>query len=102
MSMQLITALIYWVAVTIWLAVLATVAVHYIRNPRIFGTTRLLLFVVAIDTVRNLVENVYFGFLFGGQYGLFPKAIAQSLGDPALLIMPKLINILSGCLVLGL
>jgi diguanylate cyclase (GGDEF)-like protein len=102
MSMQLITALIYWVAVTIWLAVLATVAVHYIRNPRIFGTTRLLLFVVAIDTVRNLVENVYFGFFFGGQYGLFPKAIAQSLGDPALLIMPKLLNILSGCLVLGL
>jgi diguanylate cyclase (GGDEF)-like protein len=102
MSMQLITALIYWVAVAIWLAVLVTVAVHYIRNPRIFGTTRLLLFVVAIDTGRNLVENIYFGLFFGGQYGLFPVGIAQSLGNPALLVMPKLLNILSGCLVLGL
>ncbi len=102
MSMQLITELIYWVAVTIWLAVLATVAVHYIRNPRIFGTTRLLLLVVAIDTGRTLVENVYFGLLFGGQYGLFPAVFAQDLGNPALLVMPKLLNILSGCLVLGL
>jgi diguanylate cyclase (GGDEF)-like protein len=102
MSMQLITALIYWVAVTIWLAVLATVAIHYIRNPRIFGTTRLLLFVVAIDTCRNLVENVYFGLFFGGEYGLFPAGFAHSLGNPALLVMPKLLNILSGCLVLGL
>jgi diguanylate cyclase (GGDEF)-like protein len=102
MSMQLITALIYWVAVMIWLAVLVAVAIHYIRNPRIFGTTRLLLLVVAIDTGRNLVENVYFGLFFGGQYGLFPAALAQSLGNPALLVLPKLLNILSGCLVLGL
>ncbi|HZL39208.1 MAG TPA: GGDEF domain-containing protein [Pseudolabrys sp.] len=102
MSMQLITALIYWVAVMIWLAVLVTVALHYIRNPRIFGTTRLLLFVVAIDTCRNLVENVYFGLFFGGEYGLFPTGFAHGLGNPALLVMPKLLNILSGCLVLGL
>jgi diguanylate cyclase (GGDEF)-like protein len=102
MSMQLFTALIYWVVVIVWLAVLTTVAVHYIRNPRIFGTTRLLLLVIAIDTFRNLVENIYFGLFFGGQYGLFPAALAQSLGNPALLVLPKLLNILSGCLVLSL
>jgi GGDEF domain-containing protein len=100
--MQLVTALIYWVAVSIWLAVLTVVAVHYIRNPRIFGTTRLLLFVVAIDTCRNLVENVYFGLLFGGRYELFPAAFAQSLGNPSLLALPKMLNVISGCLVLGL
>ncbi|MGH6739194.1 MAG: GGDEF domain-containing protein [Bradyrhizobium sp.] len=102
MHMQLITALIYWVAVAIWLTVLTIVAVHYIRNPRIFGTTRLLLLVVAIDTFRNLVENVYFGLFFGGQYGLFSAKIATTLGNPYLLIQPKLFNIGSGCLVLGL
>jgi diguanylate cyclase (GGDEF)-like protein len=100
--MQLITALIYWVVVIVWLAVLTAVAVHYIRNPRIFGTTRLLLLVIAIDTFRNLVENIYFGLFFGGQYGLFPAAVTQSLGNPSLLVLPKLLNILSGCLVLGL
>jgi diguanylate cyclase (GGDEF)-like protein len=102
MNMQLFTALIYWVVVIVWLAVLTAVAVHYIRNPRIFGTTRLLLLVVAIDTFRNLVENIYFGLFFGGQYGLFPASVAQSLGNPSLLVLPKLLNILSGCLVLGL
>jgi diguanylate cyclase (GGDEF)-like protein len=102
MSMQLITSLIYWTVVVIWLAVLTAVVVHYIRNPRIFGTTRLLLLVVAIDTIRNLVENVYFGLLFGSQYGLFNPALAKTLGNPYLLVQPKLLNIISGCLVLGL
>jgi diguanylate cyclase (GGDEF)-like protein len=102
MSMQLVTALIYWVVVLVWMAVLTTVAIHYIRNPRIFGTTRLLLLVIAIDTFRNLVESIYFGLFFGSQYGLFPTAIMQVLGNPSLLVLPKLFNILSGCLVLGL
>jgi diguanylate cyclase (GGDEF)-like protein len=100
--MQLVTALVYWVVVAIWLAVMAAVAVHYIRNPRIFGTTRLLLLVVAIDTFRNLVENVYFGLLFGAQYGLFAANSFASLRNPYFLIEPKLLNIVSGCLVLGL
>jgi uncharacterized integral membrane protein len=65
--------------VVIWLAVLTAVAVHYIRKPRVFGATRLLLLVVAIDTIRNLVENVYFGLLFGSQSGLFSSALAGSL-----------------------
>ena len=102
MSMQVITALIYWVVVVVWLAVLTAVAVHYIRNPRIFGATRLLLLVVAIDTIRNLVENVYFGLLFGSQSGLFSSALAGSLRNPYLLVEPKLFNIVAGCLVLVL
>src|SRR5476651_657861 len=102
MSMQLITGLIYCVAVIVWLAVLGTVFFQYIRNPRIFGTTRLLLLVVAIDTCRNLIENVYFGLFFGGQYGFFPAELAESLGNPALVIIPKVLNIVAGGFVLGL
>jgi diguanylate cyclase (GGDEF)-like protein len=100
--MQLITGLIYCVAVIVWLAVLGTVVYYYVRNPRIFGTSRLLLLVIVIDTVRNLVENVYFGLFFGGQYGFFPAAMAISLGDPAFVILPKVLNIAAGCFVLGL
>ena len=70
--MSIAAAFIYWVIVTVWLVVLATIGVFYIRNPRAFGTTRLLLAVIGIDTIRNIVENVYFGLYFGGQYGLFP------------------------------
>jgi len=98
--MTLAAALIYWVIVTLWLTVLGTIAVYYIRNPAVFGTTRLLLMVVAIDTLRNIIENLYFGIYFGAQYGLFPAGIVETLGKPSLLIMPKIVNVAAGCVVL--
>lgn len=100
--MQLVTALVYWVVVALWVAILATVIVYIMRNPRLFGTTGLLLLVLGIDAGRNVIESVYFGLFFGGQYGLFPKAVAETLGNPWLVILPKLINIAAGGLVLGL
>jgi signal transduction histidine kinase len=100
--MALVAALTYWVIVILWLTVLGTLLVFYVRNPRVFGTTRLLLAVVAIDTIRNIVENIYFGIYFGGQYGMFPASVISVLGNPYLLIVPKLINILAGCVVLSL
>jgi diguanylate cyclase (GGDEF)-like protein len=99
--MQLVAALIYWVIVALWLGVLVAVLVYYSRNPKIFGVTRLLLFVVALDTCRNIVENTYFGLFFGSQYGFFPAGIAGVLGNPALIIIPKLVNVAAGCIVIG-
>jgi signal transduction histidine kinase len=101
-AMTFAAALIYWVIVALWLTVLITLAVFYARNPRLFGTTRLLLSVVAIDTSRNIVENIYFGVYFGGQYGIFPAAVVGLLGEPVLLILPKILNVVAGCVVLGL
>jgi diguanylate cyclase (GGDEF)-like protein len=60
-----------------------------------------LLLVVALDTCRNIVENTYFGLFFGSQYGLFPASIAGVLGHPALLIIPKLVNVAAGLFVIG-
>jgi len=100
--MNMAAALIYWIIVPIWLTVLATVLIYYIRDPRAFGTTRLLLAVIAIDTCRNVVENVYFGLYFGARYELFPPGFAEVLGNPFLLIVPKLANVAAGCVVLGL
>ena len=100
--MSLAAALIYWVVIVIWLTVLMTLLFFYVRNPRVFGTTRLLLAVVAIDTLRNIVENVYFGLYFGGQYGLFPSQFVTVLSNPYLLIIPKVLNVIAGCVVLGL
>ena len=77
--MQLLAALIYWVVVALWASVLGVVLYNYARNPRIFGTARLLLVVIGIDTARNIIENVYFGLMFGGQYGIFPKALVGIL-----------------------
>jgi diguanylate cyclase (GGDEF)-like protein len=100
--MAIAAALIYWVIVAIWLAVLGTVCWNYARNARTFGTTRLLLGVIAIDTTRNIVENVYFGLYFDSLYGFFAPAVGAVLGQPLLLIMPKVLNVVSGVLVLSI
>ena len=100
--MGLAAASIYWVAVALWITVLVTVLVAYVKDSRAFGTTRLLLCVLAIDTFRNIFENSYFGLYFGAFYGLFPHVVVTVLGQPVLLIMPKILNVLAGCVVLGL
>lgn len=100
--MTLAAALIYWVVVSLWLSILSVIAVAFLRAPKRFGAMRLLLAVVVIDTARNIIENVYFGLYFGSQYGLFPESIIGLLGNPKLLIVPKVINVLAACVVLGL
>jgi diguanylate cyclase (GGDEF)-like protein len=100
--MNVAAASIYWVIVALWVTVLVTVLVSYFKNPQAFGTTRLLLCVLAIDTFRNIFENVYFGLYFGGIYGLFPQVVVTVLGHSQLLIVPKILNVLAGCVVLGL
>jgi diguanylate cyclase (GGDEF)-like protein len=100
--MNLLAALIYWAIVALWLTVLSTIIYFYLRNSRAFGTTKLLLGVLAIDSARNIFENLYFGAYFGGQYGLFPIETVHILGRPAFLILPKILNLGAGCLVLGL
>jgi diguanylate cyclase (GGDEF)-like protein len=97
----MLTALIYWAVVIVWLCVLATAIVLSRRNRGALGTTRLLLVVVAIDTIRNVIENSYFGAYFGGKYGLFPEGVTVVLGNPYLLILPKIANIMAGGIVLG-
>jgi diguanylate cyclase (GGDEF)-like protein len=100
--MTTVAASIYWVIVALWLTILGTICFFYVRNPRAFGTTRLLLAVLAIDTGRNIIENIYFGLYFGGQYGLLSPEWAHVLGQPILLIVPKVLNIVAGAVVLGL
>ena len=100
--MTYVATYIYWVIVALWLTVLSSVVYYYLRNPRAFGTTRLLLSVIGIDTARNIFENIYFGLYFGGTYGVFPAWTTEVLGQPALLIIPKIANVTAGCVVLGL
>jgi diguanylate cyclase (GGDEF)-like protein len=99
---NLVAAMIYWVIVAIWLTVLGMIACFYIRNPRAFGATRLLLAVLAIDTFRNVFENTYFGLYFGSLYRVLPESIEAALGAPILLIIPKVLNAIAGLVVLSL
>jgi hypothetical protein len=78
--MSFAAAGIYWVVVALWAAVLSSVIFFYARNPKAFGTIRLLLLVVGIDAFRNVFENVYFGLYFGARYGFFSNDIVGVLG----------------------
>lgn len=91
--MNIAAALVYWVIVAVWLGVLGAICVAYLRNPTVFGASRLLGAVLALEIARNLVENTYFGFYFGGVYGLFDGSVSRGLGNPYLLILPKLLDI---------
>jgi hypothetical protein len=99
--MFFVAATIYWVIVALWLTVLASVIYFYVRNPGAFGGTRLLLTVIAIDTLRNILENTYFGFYFGGRYGLFPTWVVDLLGMPDSAPVPRRVVRLGQVSVLG-
>ena len=101
-NMNLVAALTYWLIVAIWLTVLGTIVFFFMRNPRAFGATRLLLAVLCIDTFRNIFENVYFGLYFGSVYGFLPPEVATEMEVPILLTVPKFLNIVAGLVVLNL
>ena len=99
--MGLFAAAIYWVIIALWLVVLGIICVYCVRNPRTLGTTRLLLVVLVIDTLRNVVENTYFGLYFGAQFGVFPSSLVGVMSNPNLLIIPKIINVFAASAVIG-
>lgn len=98
--MAIVAAALYWIIVAIWLGVLACTLYFSRGKTIIFGSARILLAVVAIDTLRDIIENVYFGIYFGSQYGFFDRGVAAVLGQPFLLMLPKIANIFAGCVVL--
>ncbi|MBI1204755.1 MAG: EAL domain-containing protein [Rhodopseudomonas sp.] len=100
--MTFAAALIYGVIVALWAAVLIAVGIGFSRHAPRSGATRLLLSVVALDSIRHIVENIYFGASFGAPYRLLPEAVADVLGNSAYLSIPMLLDILAGGSVAGL
>lgn len=100
--MQTLVTSTYFLIICLWTVVLAMIAIALRRSSQTFGAVRLLLLVLAIDTCRNLVENVYFGLYFASEYGFLGSWLGQFLDNPDLLILPKLVNIAAACLVISL
>ncbi len=91
---------LYWIIVAIWLCVLVCAVRYGFTTRTVFGSARVLMLVVGIDTIRDIAENVYFGLYFGSQYGLFSSGFATVLGQPFVLILPKVLNAAAGLVVL--
>ncbi|MFT6008829.1 MAG: hypothetical protein ACI9TB_002065, partial [Parasphingorhabdus sp.] len=71
--MNTAAALIYWPIVAAWTTIVLFVFVKYLPRARQSKVIRLLLIVIAVDAMRNIVENIYFGLLWGGNYGIFSE-----------------------------
>src|SRR5260221_4092147 len=61
---------------------------------------RVLVVILSIDAFRTLFENLYFGAFFNSMFGLLPGAIKDLLSHPALIFLPKFVNITAACVVL--
>jgi diguanylate cyclase (GGDEF)-like protein/PAS domain S-box-containing protein len=101
---NLITPISYWIVTTLWLVIVGIYLVKLRQlkavNGAIGGTLATLLVILTIDASRTIIESVYFGLYFNSLYGLIPKVIQDLLSQPALLIIPKLINIAAGLLII--
>ena len=64
------------------------------------GVLTLLIVVLAIDAARTVIENVYFGALWGSFFGYFRTGVQEYLQSAVSMAVPKLINLTSGLLVL--
>lgn len=100
--MSVAVALLYWVIVALWIAILTTLIVFVVRRGDIARTMGLLILVLVIDTVRNIVENIFFGVYWGAELGLFPASYAEPLRAPLAVAIPKVINLIAGSMVLGI
>ncbi|MGB5446665.1 MAG: PAS domain S-box protein, partial [Psychromonas sp.] len=99
---EVITSTSYWVLTVLCGAILWLCIGPFRQSQNTDKTVVVLLFILAIDAFRTLVESVYFGLYFNSMFGLLPAGIYNLLANPHLLIIPKLVNIIAGFLVLVL
>ncbi len=99
---ELITPISYWILTVLWLVILVLYLGKLRQSMAVGGTVAVLLTILAIDAFRTVFESAYFGLYFNSLYGLLPKGIHAVLSQPALVSIPKLINVGAGLLVLFL
>lgn len=99
---KLVVPLSYWLLILLWSVVLAL----YISKLRKLSSSSrgiaVLLTILSVDAFRTLFESTYFGLYFNSQFGFLPKEIFTTLGRPEFIAIPKVINIVTGVIVLVL
>lgn len=102
MSLELVTASLYWLLLVIWLVILSLYCINLRKHQAFGGAVSVLLVILAIDAFRSVFESAYFGSYFTSFYGFISPNIYNLLSQPQILILPKLVNLLAACLILFL
>jgi len=99
---ELITPFSYWILTILWLVIL-WLYLSTLRHLKVAGgAVAVLLTILAIDAFRTVFESAYFGLYFNSLFGLLPKGVYDMLSQPELIVIPKLINVVTGLIVLFL
>jgi len=102
MSPEFITSSLYWLLFGLWLVILVLYLLNLRKHHVFGGAVSVLLVILAIDAFRTVFESAYFGSYFTSYYGFISPAVFDVLSQPQLLMLPKLVNLLAGCLILFL
>jgi len=98
--MTYLTAIIYWVLVVCWLAIIIFYFRQYLRFRRIYPLLTTLLIVLFIDGTRTLIESVYFGTRYTARTGLIAPQLHALLDEPYYVAIPKSINLLAALIII--
>lgn len=84
----------------LWMGVFALYLANIKKHRRRHASVTILLTILAIDAFRTIIESGYFGIYFGSTYEFLPPALADSLGTPSSLLIPKFINMAAAVIIL--
>ncbi|UTJ07213.1 sensor histidine kinase [Arcobacter roscoffensis] len=101
--MKLITLLIYLLLTISWIYILyfsiKEIAKGKLSSKSLFTV---LFLILIIDSIRTIIESLYFGTRLASQYGVLPKDIFLILSNPNYLFIPKLINAIAAISIIFL
>jgi PAS domain S-box-containing protein len=92
----------YGIGVVLWAVVLGVLLARLRRPPDVNRLFFVLVVVLSIDAFRTLFENAYFGAYWNAVYGVLPSDLKILLEAPALVVVPRLVNLFAGGLILFL
>ena len=97
---QLLTPAIYWLVIVMWTYILFFCLRRFRSKCVVSPLVRTLFIILAIDALRTLFENLYFGAWYTPIGGLLPTGIHDFLVRPEMMIIPKSLNVMAAALVI--
>ncbi|MDB1122697.1 PAS domain-containing protein [Vibrio algarum] len=90
----------YWILIVLWLIIFAFYLKNYKQLKAFGGFTVVMFAILTIDAIRTLFESIYYGLYFTSEHGFIPIFIANTLSNPALWLLPKIVNIVAALLII--
>ncbi len=94
-----LTAATYWVLIVLWSGILVFYVKRLLKRPLHSRLFLILITILAIDAFRTMVESIYFGAWYTSKAGILPPEVDAILVQPQILILPKLLTVITGCLI---